>query len=115
MVKAYILLERHLEACKEAEEAKVRMPGSAQALALYGTALYHAANDEVSQDAQDQVKEALRIDPSCKLAAHTLLLIYESQRRFEEAIELYVLLYVSHIRFCYTRSIFATLDLSLLA
>ncbi|KAG0295411.1 Anaphase-promoting complex subunit 7 [Linnemannia gamsii] len=88
MVKAYILLERHLEACKEAEEAKVRMPGSAQALALYGTALYHAANDEVAQDAQDQVKEALRIDPSCKLAAHTLLLIYESQRRFVEAIEL---------------------------
>ncbi|KAF9299152.1 Anaphase-promoting complex subunit 7 [Linnemannia elongata] len=88
MVKAYILLERHLEACKEAEEAKVRMPGNAQALALYGTALYHAANDEVAQDAQDQVNEALRIDPSCKLAAHTLLLIYENQRRFEEAIEL---------------------------
>ncbi|KAF9156285.1 Anaphase-promoting complex subunit 7 [Linnemannia schmuckeri] len=88
MVKAYILLERHLEACKEAEEAKVRMPGSAQALALYGTALYHAANDEAAQDAQDQVKEALRIDPSCKLAAHTLLLIYENQRRFDEAITL---------------------------
>ncbi|KAG9070516.1 Anaphase-promoting complex subunit 7 [Linnemannia hyalina] len=88
MVKAYILLERHLEACKEAEEAKVRMPGNAQALALYGTALYHAANDEVAQDAQDQVNEALRIDPSCKLAAHTLLLIYENQRRFEEAIDL---------------------------
>ncbi|KAG0277161.1 Anaphase-promoting complex subunit 7 [Linnemannia exigua] len=76
------------EACKEAEEAKIRMPGNAQAIALYGMALYHAANDEVAQDAQDQLREALRIDPSCKLAAQSLLLIYDHQRRYDEAIDL---------------------------
>ncbi|KAK3848598.1 MAG: hypothetical protein J3R72DRAFT_518584 [Linnemannia gamsii] len=88
LVNTHILLERQLEACKEAEEAKIRMPGNAQAIALYGMALYHAANDEVAQDAQDQLREALRIDPSCKLAAQSLLLIYEHQRRYDEAIEL---------------------------
>ncbi|KAF9910254.1 Anaphase-promoting complex subunit 7 [Linnemannia zychae] len=88
LVNTHILLERQLEACKEAEEAKSRMPRNAQAIALYGMALYHAANDEVAQDAQDQLKEALRIDPSCKLAAQSLLLIYDHQRRYDEAIEL---------------------------
>jgi cytochrome c-type biogenesis protein CcmH/NrfG len=88
LVNTHILLERQLEACKEAEEVKSRMPRNAQAIALYGMALYHAANDEVAQDAQDQLKEALRIDSSCKLAAQSLLLIYDHQRRYEEAIEL---------------------------
>ncbi|KAF9135430.1 Anaphase-promoting complex subunit 7 [Mortierella sp. 14UC] len=88
LVNTHILLERQLEACKEAEEVKSRMPRSAQAIALYGMALYHAANDEIAQDAQDQLKEALRIDPSCKLAAQSLLLIYDHQRRYDEAIEL---------------------------
>ncbi|KAF9932032.1 Anaphase-promoting complex subunit 7 [Linnemannia zychae] len=88
MVRAYVQLERQLEACKEAEEAKSRMPGNAQAHALYGMALYHTLNDDAAQDAQAHLIEALRIDPGCDLAAETLIKIYEGQKRYEEAIEL---------------------------
>ncbi|KAF9107111.1 Anaphase-promoting complex subunit 7 [Mortierella sp. GBA35] len=87
LVNCYIILERQKEACTEAKKATLAMPDSAHALALYGTALYHAASDEMAQEAQDKLKEALQMDPACVQAASTLVMIYENQRRYEEALQ----------------------------
>ncbi|KAF9110489.1 Anaphase-promoting complex subunit 7 [Mortierella sp. AM989] len=87
LVNTYILMERLPEAVDMAKEAKKLMPDSAHALAIYGTAIYHAG-EEGNEAARDTLLEALRMDPGCVQAASCLVLVYENQGLYEEAIQI---------------------------
>ncbi|KAG0370945.1 hypothetical protein BC939DRAFT_446899 [Gamsiella multidivaricata] len=87
LVNTYVLMERMPEAMDMAKEAKKLMPDSAHALAIYGMAVYHTG-DQDSNAAQDILKEALQMDPGCVEAASCLVMIYENQGQYDEAIQI---------------------------
>ncbi|KAG0252206.1 Anaphase-promoting complex subunit 7 [Mortierella polycephala] len=86
LVDAYISLDRHMEAVLTAKEAKRLMPDSANALAIYGSAIYHAGSTD-TKEVQDTLLEALRMDPACILAASSLVIVYGHQDQYEDAIQ----------------------------
>ncbi|KAF9183444.1 Anaphase promoting complex subunit 7 [Haplosporangium sp. Z 767] len=86
LVDTYISLDRHMEAVLTAKEAKRLMPDCANALAIYGSAIYHAGSTD-TKEVQDTLLEALRMDPACNLAASFLVIVYEHQGQYEDAIQ----------------------------
>ncbi|KAF9361657.1 Anaphase-promoting complex subunit 7 [Mortierella sp. AD094] len=87
LVNTYILMERLLEAVDMAKEATKLMPDSAQALAIYGMAIYHAG-EQGNEAARDALLEALQMDPGCVQAALCLVMVYENQGLYDDAIQI---------------------------
>ncbi|KAI1320265.1 Anaphase-promoting complex subunit 7 [Mortierella claussenii] len=87
LVNAYILLGRQLEAVGIAKEALSLMPDNPQAMALYGMATYHAG-EQGTDIATELLLKALDKDPACVQAAICLVMIYENQERYNDALEL---------------------------
>ncbi|KAF8985918.1 Anaphase-promoting complex subunit 7 [Entomortierella lignicola] len=86
LVNAYIIMERPSEAVDMAKEALRLMPDNAQALAIYGMAIYHAG-EQGNDAARDALLKALQMDPGCVQAALGLVMIYDNQGLYEEAIQ----------------------------
>ncbi|KAG0303114.1 Anaphase-promoting complex subunit 7 [Dissophora globulifera] len=86
LVNSYLLLERHVEAQETANEAKTLFK-SAHALALYGQAVYQAT-DQGADAAIEILQEALRMKQDCFEAASCLVMIYENQGKYEDAIDI---------------------------
>ncbi|KAF8930789.1 Anaphase-promoting complex subunit 7 [Dissophora ornata] len=86
LVNTYILMDRQLEAMEMASEVKRLMPDNARAIAIYAMAVYHASDDS-AKVAQELLQEALRIDPGCVDAAACLVMIYERQGEYDDAIQ----------------------------
>ncbi|KAF9175795.1 Anaphase-promoting complex subunit 7 [Mortierella sp. AD010] len=87
LVKTYILMERPLEAVDMAKEAMKLMPDSAQALAIYGMAIYQAG-EQGNEAARNALLKALQMDPGCVQAALCLVMVYENQGLYDDAIQI---------------------------
>ncbi|KAF9432149.1 Anaphase-promoting complex subunit 7 [Entomortierella beljakovae] len=87
LVSTYIAMERPMEAVEMAKEARKLMPDIAQAHAIFGLAIYHAGEHsyEVPQEA---LLKALHMDPGCAQAANCLVMIYETNSQYDNAIQI---------------------------
>ena len=79
-------MDRQLEAMEMASEVKRLMPDNARAIAIYALAMYHES-DSSAKVAQELLQEALRIEPGCVDAAACLVMIYERQGEYDDAIQ----------------------------